>query len=169
LQSNHNHITPAHYPRSSQTSAEACSQNAVSARPSDESSGLASKRHWRRHSAAMPGARVSGSQIWTGRKPIARNLERRRVTRSRLDMPMPLHVAITALKSSHNVEPARAAGFEVDGIRRYPSARGGGRPGQACTINLSGRRDSGGRIGGGHLAEAFYKTGPWTAPTRTRQ
>ncbi len=36
---------------------------------------------WRAHSTAKPGARVSGTQIWMGRKPAARRFSRRLLTR----------------------------------------------------------------------------------------
>ena len=47
-------------------------------------SGVASLggQDWRRHSSANPGLRVSGTQIWTGRRPAARKPVRCFCTRS---------------------------------------------------------------------------------------
>ncbi len=56
-------------------------------RPGSRSVSLSrTRRDCRRHSSANPGTRVSGTQIWTGRSPAARNLARRRSTRSALDI-----------------------------------------------------------------------------------
>ena len=94
LQGNDDDVAPAYQPRSSHASALTCSQNSASVRPASVCSAAAIASHWRRHSAANPAALVSGTQIWTGRRPAARILSRRRLTRSALvALPMPLHVA----------------------------------------------------------------------------
>jgi hypothetical protein len=84
LQGDDNNIAAACQPRSSQASALTRSQNSVSVRPASVLSAFAISSHWRRHSAANPAARVSGTQIWIGRSPAARILSRRRLTRSAL-------------------------------------------------------------------------------------
>jgi hypothetical protein len=84
LQGNDNNVTAACQPRSSQASALTRSQNSVSVRPASVLSAFAINSHWRRHSAAKPAARVSGTQIWIGRNPAVRILSRRRLTRSAL-------------------------------------------------------------------------------------
>jgi hypothetical protein len=88
---------PAYQPRASRASALTCSQKRVSAWPASVCSVAAIPWHWRRHSAANPATLVSGTQIWTGRRPAARILSQRRLTRSALvDLLMPLHVAPAA-------------------------------------------------------------------------
>jgi hypothetical protein len=105
LQGNDNNVAAACQPRSSQASALTRSQNSASVRPSSVPSAFAIRSHWRRHSAAKLAARVSGTQICTGRSPEARILSRRRLTRSALvSLFMRLHVAWgrRANKASHN-------------------------------------------------------------------
>jgi hypothetical protein len=84
LQGDDDNVAAACQPRSSQASALTRSQNSVSVRPTLVRSASAMASHWRRQSAAKPGERVSGTQIWTGRRPAARILSRRRLTRSAL-------------------------------------------------------------------------------------
>jgi hypothetical protein len=84
LQGNDNNVAAACQPRSFQASALTRSQNSVSVRAASVLSVCAINRDWRRHSAAKPDARVLGTQIWTGRRPAARILSRRRLTRSAL-------------------------------------------------------------------------------------
>jgi hypothetical protein len=94
LQGNDDDIAASCQSRSFQASALTLSQKSVSDRPSSVFSASAITSHWRRHSAAKPGTRVSGTQIWTGRRPAARILSRRRLTRSALlDLSISLHVA----------------------------------------------------------------------------
>jgi hypothetical protein len=62
-------------------SAARASQNASSSRPRLLFAHLASCLDWCAASAAKPGAPVSGTQIWTGRKPACRCLSR--VSRTR--------------------------------------------------------------------------------------
>ncbi len=94
LQRNDDKVAATCQPRSSQASALTRSQNSVSVRPPSVLSAAAINSHWRRHSAAKPAALVSGTQIWTGRSPEARNLARRRLTRSALvSLSMAPHVA----------------------------------------------------------------------------
>jgi hypothetical protein len=82
LQGNGNDIAAACQPKSSQASALTRSQNSDSVRPASDLPAFAIRSHWRRQSAAKLDARVSGTQICTGRSPEARILSRRRLTRS---------------------------------------------------------------------------------------
>jgi hypothetical protein len=94
LQGNDNNVAAACQPRSSQASAVIRSQNTVSVWPEPVFVACAIALHWRWHSAAKLAALGSGTQIWMGRRPAARILSRRRLTRAALEwLFMALHVA----------------------------------------------------------------------------
>jgi hypothetical protein len=65
---------------SAHASPASASQKAISSRPTGLASHSANSRACRPASAANPGALVSGTQIWTERRPIARIFSRRRRT-----------------------------------------------------------------------------------------
>jgi len=123
LQGNNDDIAAACQPRSSQASALTCSQNVVSAWPSSVLSDAVINSHWRRHSAAKPGARVSGTQIWIGRSPAARILSRRRLTRSALvSLFIAIHVA--AVRRDSNVQSASANDVEATPLAAHATVTG---------------------------------------------
>jgi hypothetical protein len=113
LQRHDDDVAPAYQPRSSHASTLTCSQNSASVRPPSVCSAAAIASHWRRHSAANPAALVSGTQIWTGRKPAARILSRRRLTRSALvALLIELHVAPHGPGDNHCIPASPLAGSE---------------------------------------------------------
>src|SRR5262249_7475971 len=83
------------------------SESAASMKPKrSESSRSASAPAFdcRRHSAANPGARESGAQIWTGRSPDFRKASRRVFTRAETGLDIPTLVAIPVTCNTAPVE-----------------------------------------------------------------
>ena len=81
------HQVPARHPVQLVVSDAPCQASSSTRRSGVSLSRIS--RAWRAHSLANPEARVSGTQICTGRSPAARSLSRRRCTRR---VPVPLAV-----------------------------------------------------------------------------
>jgi hypothetical protein len=82
LQGDRDQVAPLHEAGSSRSPASSSSATSRKAANSASCRSAALIRaDWRAHSLANPGARVSGTQIWMGRKPAARKLARRLLTR----------------------------------------------------------------------------------------